>query len=84
LIDSAVKAVKGDLSNKEAVAAALKKADFISLRGGFKFNTNGYPIQDFYLTKVAKRPDGKYQTEIVQKVFENYGDSYAKDCTPGK
>jgi branched-chain amino acid transport system substrate-binding protein len=84
LIDSAVKSVKGDLGNKEAVAAALKKADFVSLRGGFKFNTNGYPIQDFYLTKVAKRADGKFQTEIVQKVFENYGDRYAKDCTAGK
>jgi branched-chain amino acid transport system substrate-binding protein len=82
LIDSAVRAVKGDLSNKDAVAAALKKADFTSLRGGFKFNTNGYPIQDFYLTKVAKRADGKFQTEIVQKVFENYADRYAKDCTP--
>ncbi|WP_164936994.1 ABC transporter substrate-binding protein [Bradyrhizobium vignae] len=80
LIDSAVRAVKGNLSNKDAVAAALKKADFTSLRGAFKFNTNGYPIQDFYLTKVAKRPDGKFQTEIVQKVFENYGDRYAKDC----
>lgn len=80
LIDSTVKAVKGNLSNKDAVAAALKKADFTSLRGAFKFNTNGYPIQDFYLTKVAKRPDGKFQTEIVQKVFENYGDRYAKDC----
>ncbi|MCK1678619.1 ABC transporter substrate-binding protein [Bradyrhizobium sp. 147] len=80
LINSAIKAVKGDVSNKEAVAAALKKADFTSLRGAFKFNTNGYPIQDFYLTKVAKRPDGKFQTEIVQKVFENYGDRYAKDC----
>ncbi|HLG80029.1 MAG TPA: ABC transporter substrate-binding protein [Bradyrhizobium sp.] len=83
LIDSAVKAVKGDLGNKEAVAAALKKADFTSLRGSFKFNVNGYPIQDFYLTKVAKRPDGKFQTEIVQKVFENYGDRYAKDCAAG-
>ncbi|MGY4186011.1 branched-chain amino acid transport system substrate-binding protein [Bradyrhizobium sp. USDA 4459] len=51
LIDSAVRAVKGDFSNKDAVAAALKKADFTSLRGSFKFNTNGYPIQDFYLTK---------------------------------
>lgn len=80
LIDSAIKGVKGDLTNKDAVAAALKKADFTSLRGSFKFNTNGYPIQDFYLTKVAKRPDGKFQTEIVQKVFENYGDRYAKDC----
>src|SRR5262245_50720778 len=84
LIDSAVKGVKGDLGNKDAVAAALTKADFTSLRGGFKFSANGYPIQDFYLTKVAKRPDGKFQTEIVQKVFENYGDRYAKDCTAAK
>ena len=82
LIDSAVKALKGDLSNKEALIAAIKKADFTSLRGNFKFNTNGYPIQDFYLTKVAKRPDGKFQTEIVEKVFNNYADRYAKDCTP--
>jgi branched-chain amino acid transport system substrate-binding protein len=82
LIDSAIKAVKGDLSNKEAMMAALKKAEFTSVRGAFKFNSNGYPIQDFYLTKVAKRPDGKFQTEIVEKVFENYGDRYAKECTP--
>jgi branched-chain amino acid transport system substrate-binding protein len=80
LIDSAVKAVKGDLTNKDALRAALKKADFKSLRGSFKFNTNQYPIQDFYLVKVAKRPDGKYETEIEKKVFSNYGDSFAKDC----
>src|SRR5579862_7730858 len=83
LIDSAVKAVKGDLSNKDAVAAALKKADFPSLRGNFKINVNGYPIQDFYMTKVAKRADGKFETQIVQKVFENYSDRYAKECVPG-
>jgi branched-chain amino acid transport system substrate-binding protein len=82
LINSAVKAVKGDLGNKEAVTEALRKADFTSLRGNFKLNVNGYPIQNFYLTKVAKRADGKFQTEIVQTVFENYGDRYAKDCTP--
>ena len=58
----------------------MKKADFKSLRGGFKFNTNHYPIQDFYLVKVAKRADGKFQTEIVKKVFENYADPHAKDC----
>jgi len=84
LIDSAVKALKGDLTNKDAVSAALRKADFTSLRGDFKFNTNGYPIQNFYLTKVAKRSDGKFQTEIVEKVFSNYADRYAKDCAPGK
>src|SRR6201996_8007505 len=81
LIDSAVRAVKGNLTDKDALRAALKKADFKSLRGAFKFNNNNYPIQDFYLVKVAKRPDGKFETEIVKKVLSNYGDSYAKDCT---
>ncbi len=80
LIDSAVRLVKGDLSNKDALRAAMMKADFKSLRGSFKFNTNHYPIQDFYLVKVAKRPDGKYETEIEKKVFSNYGDAFAKDC----
>ena len=37
-------------------------------------------MQDFYLVKVAKRADGKFQTEIVQKIFEDHGDGYAKDC----
>jgi branched-chain amino acid transport system substrate-binding protein len=80
LIDSAIRQVHGDLSDKDAVRAALKKADFTSLRGSFKFNTNHYPIQDFYLVKVAKRPDGKYETEIEKKIFENYADPFVKDC----
>jgi branched-chain amino acid transport system substrate-binding protein len=80
LIDSAVKAVGGKLDNKEALRVAIKRADFKSVRGSFKFNNNGFPIQDFYLVKVAKRADGKFETQIVQKVFENAGDSYASDC----
>jgi branched-chain amino acid transport system substrate-binding protein len=80
LIDSAVAEVKGNLSDKDALRAALMKANFKSLRGGFKFNTNHYPIQDFYLVKVAKRADGKFQTEIVKKIFETYSDAYVKDC----
>ena len=45
----------------------MMKADFKSLRGDFKFNTNHYPIQDFYLVKVAKRADGKFETQIVEE-----------------
>ena len=80
LINSAVSAVNGNLADQNAVRAALKKAAFTSVRGPFKFNINGYPIEDFYLTKVAKRPDGKYETQIVEKIFSNHADGYAKDC----
>ena len=81
LIDSAVRAVGGNVGNKDALRAAMMKADFKSLRGGFRFNTNHYPIQDFYLVKVAKRADGKYETQIVKRVFEGYADTHAKDCS---
>jgi branched-chain amino acid transport system substrate-binding protein len=80
LINSAVGAVKGNLADQNAVRAALKKAAFTSVRGPFRFNVNGYPIEDFYLTKVAKRPDGKYETQVVEKIFSDYADGYAKDC----
>jgi branched-chain amino acid transport system substrate-binding protein len=30
--------------------------------------------------KAAKRPDGKFQTEIVQRVISNFADSYAREC----
>ncbi len=81
LLDSAISAVGGDLADKDAIRGALKQADFTSLRGDFAFGHNNYPIQDFYLVKVAKREDGKYQTEIAEKVFEDYQDVYAKDCS---
>jgi branched-chain amino acid transport system substrate-binding protein len=80
LIDSAIKGTGGKLSDKGALRAELKKANFKSLRGKFKFGVNNYPIQDFFLVKAAKRPDGKYETEIVQRVFEDAVDSYAPEC----
>ncbi len=80
LLDSAVREIKGDLSNKDAFRAALKRADFNSVRGEFKFNTNQFPIQNYYLVKVAKRPDGKYETQAIKNVMPMQGDEYAKDC----
>lgn len=80
LIDSALKATGGKFGDKDAVRTALKKANFTSLRGKFRFGVNHYPIQDFYLVKVAKRADGKYQTEIAEKVFSDYTDVYAAEC----
>ncbi len=80
MIDAALKSTGGKVADKAAVLAGLKKADFASLRGKFKVGNNNYPIQDFYLTQVVKRADGKFQTEIVQKVFTDYVDVHAADC----
>jgi branched-chain amino acid transport system substrate-binding protein len=80
LIDSAVKAVGGDLSDKDALRRALEAADFTSLRGDFAFGPNHFPIQDFYLVTAAKREDGKFETQITESIFEDYADNYASAC----
>ena len=80
LIDSAVRAVKGNLSDKPALRAALEKADFASVRGPFKFGVNHYPVQDFWLAQVVKRPDGKFQTQTVRKIFTASVDPFAAEC----
>ena len=80
LINSAVTAVGGDLSNKDGMRDAMRKADFPSVRGPFKYGNNHFPIQNFYLRKAVKDADGNYTTKIVKTVYTNHQDTYAKDC----
>ncbi|TPQ52161.1 ABC transporter substrate-binding protein [Prosthecomicrobium hirschii] len=80
LIDGALKATGGKVSDKTAFRKALAAAPFKSIRGDFKFNTNGFPVQDFYVVKAVKRADGKFATEVVAKVFDDAKDAYAGDC----
>lgn len=80
LINSAMDKVGGDMSDRNAVRAALRTADFDSVRGKIKYGNNHFPVQNFYLRQVVKDSDGKYTTKIVQTVYENHQDTYAKDC----
>jgi branched-chain amino acid transport system substrate-binding protein len=79
LIASALKST-GGLDDVEEVKAALKKADFKSVRGNFSFGPNQHPVQDWFLLEVVKGDDGQPTTKTVRKLVEGYGDSYAKDC----
>ncbi|MEK6243364.1 MAG: ABC transporter substrate-binding protein [Pseudomonadota bacterium] len=81
LIDSAVRAVKGNLADKKGMIAAMRKANFNSTRGKFTFNHNHFPIQNFYLLKAVSGPAGGDPVMETQKaVFTNHKDAYAKDC----
>ena len=79
LIDSAVRGVKGDLSNKKGMVAAMRKADFASTRGKFTYNVNHHPIQNFYLLKSVKGP-AEMEMQIQRAVFENHKDAYFHEC----
>jgi branched-chain amino acid transport system substrate-binding protein len=79
LLNSAVAAVNGDLSNKEDIRKAMEKADFKSVRGNFKFGNNHVPIQNFYLQDVVKEGDD-YLLKTVATIVENYQDRFHDRC----
>jgi branched-chain amino acid transport system substrate-binding protein len=82
MIDAAVREVKGKVSDREAVRAALKKANFRSVRGDFRFGNNQFPVQDFVLRVVRKdeRFNGELNNRTLNKVMEKHVDTYAAQC----
>ncbi len=79
LLESAVVAVKGDLTKKDEMRKAMEKADFKSVRGKFKFGPNHIPIQNFYLQDVVKQGD-EYVLKTVATIVENDQDKHVDKC----
>ncbi|APE45753.1 ABC transporter substrate-binding protein (plasmid) [Sulfitobacter alexandrii] len=77
LILSAVE--KADIADRDAFRAALKEADFDSVRGKFKFGNNNHPIQDIYVREVIKEGD-VYTNKIISTVLTDHQDVYAAEC----
>jgi branched-chain amino acid transport system substrate-binding protein len=80
LIDSGIKAVKGNLKDVDGMVKAMEKANFNSLRGPFQYNVNHHPIQNFYLLKTEKLSNGDIEMRIQKTIFEKHKDSYYQDC----
>ncbi len=80
LLDTAVTAVKGDLSDKEGMRKEMEKADFASVRGGFKFGNNHIPIQNFYLDEAVKNADGSYALRTVTTIVKDDQDKFHDKC----
>jgi branched-chain amino acid transport system substrate-binding protein len=80
LLDAAIRKVKGKIEDKEALRAAIKAAEFKSVRGDFKFGNNQFPVQSYYLQVVGKGNDGRLVHKTMATVMTNRGDAYSQDC----
>jgi branched-chain amino acid transport system substrate-binding protein len=80
LINSAVLAVGGDTSKKDAMKAEMEKANFKSLRGSFKYGNNHIPIQNFYLQDVVKDADGQLSLKTVATIVKDDQDRFHDKC----
>src|SRR5690606_2037777 len=80
LIASALAKTGGDVSDLQALRTAVAAADFKPVRGNLSFNTNQFPIQDFYAFKVVKGAEGNATLKTVSKVLKNSKDAYYQEC----
>jgi branched-chain amino acid transport system substrate-binding protein len=79
LLDGAIREIKGRIEDKPAFLAALKKANFKSMRGNFRFNNNNFPIQDYFVGRVVKE-GGRLRIRTDETVLKDHGDAYASQC----
>lgn len=80
LIDAALKENGGKFESADAFAKALHRVDFKSIRGKFKFDSNNFPIQDYYLLKVEKDDQGRPVNKVIKTVAADYADAYVGQC----
>lgn len=80
LMDAAVRQAKGRLDDKAAVRKALEAARFASVRGKFRFNSNHYPVQDYYLRVVRKDEKGRITNKLMGTIFSDHADAYVGEC----
>ena len=80
LIKSAVEAVNGDLTNMDGMRAAMKAANYDSVRGKYTYGNNHMPIENFYERQVVADADGVWTTKVVSTVYTNHVDPYASEC----
>ncbi len=83
LISGTVAELRGDLTDKAKVIATIEKAPFSSVRGKFRYNTNHFPIQDYYITEVIKR-DGLFDYKTKDTIFKDAEDPYVQSCRMAK
>jgi len=79
-IDAAVREVKGKLEDADALRAALRANKFKSVRGPFKINRNGFPIENFYLRVVERDAKGRITNRTLSVVLKDQPDPYVEQC----
>ncbi|WP_144632558.1 ABC transporter substrate-binding protein [Bordetella genomosp. 13] len=79
-MDAAVKQAGGKAGDRDAIVAALEKADFPSVRGSFAYGKNHYPIQAYYARQVGKDAQGRITNKLLGKVYDKHQDVYVDQC----
>src|SRR5262244_3408917 len=78
--NSAVGAVNGDLSKKDAMRNEMRKVNYHSVRGPYKYGNNHFPIQNFYLQDVVKDAEGNLTLKTEATIVKDNQDVFHDKC----
>jgi branched-chain amino acid transport system substrate-binding protein len=80
-ISSAVVAVNGDLTKKDEMRDAMRKANYASVRGPYRYGNNHMPIQNFYLQDVVKDAEDNLTLKTVATIVKDSQDKHHDKCS---
>jgi branched-chain amino acid transport system substrate-binding protein len=79
-LDAAIRATNHKLSDLDAVRAALKRAEFPSTRGSFRFDNDQFPVMNFWIRQVVADQRGRLINEQRGLMQKDVHDSVAREC----
>ena len=58
----------------------MRKANYASVRGPYRYGNNHFPIQNFYLQEAVKDASGAYTLKTVATALSDHQDRYHGQC----
>jgi len=80
LLDAAIREVKGKINDTDALRLAVKRAEFSSTRGSFRFDNDQFPLLSYWVRQVAADSRGRMINEQRGLFQNNARDPLATEC----
>ncbi|EME69571.1 ABC-type branched-chain amino acid transport system protein [Paramagnetospirillum caucaseum] len=80
MLDAALRATGGRTNDREAVRNALRRAEFPSVRGSFRFDSNHFPSVSVYLRRTTRDAKGRPTEELRSTLIKDWHSRDAGLC----
>ena len=80
LLDAAIRDVKAKINDTDAFRVAVKRVEFPSTRGGFRFDNDQFPLLTYWVRQVAADSRGRLVNEQRGQLQKDVRDALAGEC----
>lgn len=80
-LKAALASVDGDLSDRDGIRAALRAARYDSVRGSLTVGPNHYPVNDYFVRRVAEDEGGAWTLRVEGVASSGVSDPYIGGCS---